>query len=170
MFDVFDSETIVKIYRMLKKKCDAIDHFIDNHAIYYGPDTAEFNSFDVYNNILDLMARKTQLINLKVIVDSAIKTLDENVKKVLLLKMNYNLSTTELCGILEVKERTLFRWIERAYSDLTNALNNSIYCGKLADIISHESWIKEMNNDVKLRRLALKTKVNVASANLINNP
>ena len=77
MIDVYDSETLVKIYRLLKKKCEAIDKFINNHALYFGPCTAEYGSLDVCNNIIELMTRKNQLINLKIIVDSAIKTLSD---------------------------------------------------------------------------------------------
>lgn len=158
MLDIFDSETIVKVYRMLKKKCAAIDSFIENHALYYGPDSAEFNTYDVLNNILDLMARKNQLINLKVIVDNAVNSLDINVKKVLYIKMNYNISMSELCGVLDMKERTAFRWIERAFVDLTNALNNSKYINKLESIINEESWIKDVYDEVKERRMSLKLK------------
>lgn len=156
MFDVYDSEAIVKVYRMLKKKCDAIDNFINNHSMYYGPDTGEFGSLEVLNNIVDLMARKNQLINLKVIVDTAIKHLNENVQKVLFLKMNYNISMSELCGILEMKERTAFRWVERAFSDLTSAINHSPYRDKLKRIMEEESWIDQIRNSVKDRREAYK--------------
>lgn len=165
MFDIYDSETVVKIYRMLKKKCEAIDKFINSHSMYYGPDTGEFGSMEVLNNIVELMARKNQLINLKVIVDMAIKTLNENVKKVLFIKMNYNISMTELCGILEMKERTAFRWVERAFSDLTNALNNSQYREKLAAILQDESWIRQIRDSVRDRRAAYK----VRTASLINS-
>ena len=38
---------------MLDKKCDAIDKFINNHALYFGPCTAEYGAIDVCNNIID---------------------------------------------------------------------------------------------------------------------
>ncbi|MBR1988707.1 MAG: hypothetical protein IKA36_06710 [Clostridia bacterium] len=72
MITNYDSEAIVKIYRMLSKKCDVIDRFINNHAYYFGPYTEEFGASDVCNNIIDLITRKNQLINLKIIVDNAI--------------------------------------------------------------------------------------------------
>ena len=40
-------------------------------------------------------------------------------KKVIFIKMHYNLSMAEICEILELKERTAFRRIERAISNLT---------------------------------------------------
>ena len=157
MVDIYDSEAIVKIYRLLNKKCEAIDRFINNHALYFGTNSYEFGSLDVCNNILDLMARKNQLINLKLIVDSAIKGLCEKDKQVLFIKMNYNISMEELCGILELKERTAFRRIEHAFLNLADALNRSKYVHKLERILFKEEWIKDVKNTVKEHRLAYRT-------------
>ncbi len=156
MLDVYDSETIVKIYRMLKKKCEAIDRFINNHSLYYGTDCLEYGAADVFENIIDLMERKNQLINLKIIVDSAVKSLDVSAKKLLYIKMNYNISMDEVCSILEMKERTAFRWVERAFNELAQALNKSKYLEKLESIMHSESWIKDIKENVKDRRQALK--------------
>ena len=157
MIDVYDSEAIVKIYRLFKKKCEAIDRFINNHALYFGTNSYEFGSLDVCNNILDLMARKNQLINLKIIVDGAIHNLSEKDKQILFIKMNYNLSTDEICGILELKERTAFRRIEHAFLSLADALNNSKYCSRLERILFNEQWIKDVKETVKEHRLAYRT-------------
>lgn len=158
MIDIYDSEALIKVYRFLKKKCDAIDKFIQNHALYFGPCTAEYGSLDVCNNIIELMTRKNQLINVKIILDNAIKNLDAKDKKVLFIKMNYNISMGEFCGILELKERTAFRRIERAFENLTDELNKSKYHDKLAKIIRGEDWIESIKEEVKERRLAFKCK------------
>ena len=158
MIDIYDCETIVKIYRLLKKKCEAIDKFITNHALYFGPTTAEYGSLDVCNNIIELMTRKNQLINLKIIVDNTIKSLNEKDKKILFIKMNYNISMNEICGILELKQRTAFRRIEHAFLNLAEALNNSKYKDKLIKIINNEDWILDIKQEVKERRLAFKGK------------
>lgn len=157
MIDIYDSEAIIKIYRLLNKKCEAIDRFINNHALYFGTNSYEFGSVDVCNNILDLMARKNQLINLKIIVDSAINALSEKDKQVLFIKMNYNLSMEEICGILNLKERTAFRRIEHAFINLAEALNNSKYSNRLEKILFKEQWIIDIKNLVKEHRLAYKT-------------
>ena len=154
MINNYDSEAIIKIYNLLGKKCEIIDKFINNHALYFGTNSYEFGSLDVCNNILDLMARKNQLINLKLIVDSAIKCLCEKDKQVLFIKMNYNISMEELCGVLELKERTAFRRIEHAFSNLADALNKSKYVNKLERILFKEEWIKDVKNTVKEHRLA----------------
>jgi len=154
MIDIYDSEAIVKIYRLLSKKCEAIDNFIKNHALYFGTNTYEFGAIDVCNNIIDLITRKNQLINLKVIVDSAIHKLSEKDKQVLFIKMNYNLSMNEICGVLNLKERTAFRRIEQAFENLADALNNSKYCNRLEKILFNEQWIKDVKETVKEHRLA----------------
>ena len=159
MIDIYDSETLVKIYRLLRKKCEAIDKFINNHALYFGPCTADFGSLDVCNNIIELMTRKNQLINLKIIVDNAIKKLSDNDKKILFIKMNYNLQMSEICGVLDLKERTAFRRIEKAFENLTDTLNKSKYASKLEKIIDSEDWIQDIKEEVKERRMSFKTKV-----------
>ena len=156
MLTVFDSETLIKVYKYLNKKCQAIDKFIKNHAYYFGYSAEEFSSVDVFNNIIELMNRKNQLINLKLIVDSAIERLDETDKKVIFLKMNYNISMKEFCGVLGFKQRTAFRRIERAFFNLTDAFNKSKYQQKLLDIMQEEKWIDEIRQEVTERRLAYK--------------
>lgn len=153
MIDIYDSETLIKIYRLLTKKCEAIDKFILNHATYFGPVTAEYDANDVYNNIIDLMAKKNQLINLKIIIDSAINRLTEQDKKVLFLKMHYNLQMSEICGILELKERTAFRRIEHAFQNLADMLNRSKYLLKLEKIMQEE-WISSIKDEIKSRRMS----------------
>lgn len=158
MIDIYDSETLVRIYRFLNKKCEAIDKFIQNHALYFGPCTAEYGALDVCNNIIELITRKNQLINLKIIIDGAIKTLSDKDKKILFIKMNYNLQMAEICGVLDLKERTAFRHIEKAFENLTQALNNSKYAKKLERIINSEDWICDIKEEVRDRRLAFKCK------------
>lgn len=62
----------------------------------------------------------------------------------------------DICGILELKQRTAFRRIERAFENLTEALNNSKYYNKLVSIMNGEDWIQDIKHTVKERRLAFK--------------
>lgn len=157
MLDNYDSETLVKIYRLLNKKCQAIDGFIKNHALNFGSCSAEFGTEDVCNNIIELITKKNQLINLKIILDNAVNSLNDEDKKVIYVKMNYHLSMDEFCAVLELKERTAFRRIERAFTNLTVALNHSKYLEKLISIMNKEVWIARLREDVKARRLAYRT-------------
>ena len=159
MIDIYDSEALVKIYRLLRKKCEAIDKFIQNHALYFGPCTAEYGALDVCNNIIELMTRKNQLINLKIILDKAIQTLNDKDKKILFIKINYNLQMNEICGILDLKERTAFRHIEKAFENLAEALNHSKYYLKLEKILNSEEWIMNIKEEVRERRLSFRNVV-----------
>ncbi len=156
MIDIYDAETLIKIYKSLNKRCDALDKFIENHAYYFSSSCEELGSYDVCNNILDLMSRKNQLINLKVIVDRAIATLSEKDKKILYIKMNYSISMAEICGIFNLKERTAFRRLERAFENLADAINASKYVGKLEKILNSEEWIINIRDEVKDRRQSYK--------------
>ena len=158
MIDIYDTETLIKAYGLIKKKCEAIDKFINNHALYFGSSGAEYGSLDVFNNIIDLMARKNQLINLKIILDSAISRLSEKDKKILFIKINYNIQICEICGILELKERTAFRRIERAFENLSDVINHSKYQKKLEEIINNETWIQDMKSAIKERRMSYRSK------------
>ncbi len=158
MIDIYDSEALVKCYRLLNKKCNAIDKFIQNHSLYYGSSAIEYGSLDVFNNILDLMTRKNQLINLKIILDNAINSLSDKDKQIILIKINYRLNINELCELLSLKQRTAFRWIDRAIANLTDALNNSKYLDKLVNIMNKEIWITNLKESVKDRRLAYNKK------------
>ena len=62
----------------------------------------------------------------------------------------------EICGILELKERTAFRRIEKAFEHLTEALNASKYYYKLTKIIEDEEWIQDIKEEVKERRMAFR--------------
>ncbi len=154
MIDKFESEALIKVYGKLEKRCNLIDKFIKNHALYFGPCSSEYGAEDVLDNILDLMARKNRLINLKLILDSAIKRLKDVDKQVLFIKMKYKISMEEICGVLELKERTAFRRIEQAFVHLAEELNKSKYCNKLQTIINEEDWILSLCEEVRERRLA----------------
>ena len=156
MIDVYDSEALVKIYRHLNKKCNYIDNYINNYAFNYGANCCEFDSEDICNSIINLMARKNQLINLKIIVDSAVKLLNKKEKKIIMLKMNYNLTMDDLCKVLDLKERTAFRHFKQALANLADALNESKYYNKLIEIMKNEMWIGELKEDIRLRRLSYK--------------
>lgn len=162
MIDIYDCEALVKIYRLLDKKCTIIDKFINNHAYYCGSYSEEYSAVDVYNDILDLMERKNQLINIKLMLDTALNKLAVEDKKVLLIKLNYNISMNEFCAVLNLKERTAFRRIEHAFLCLAEAINRSKYASKLEKIIDKEEWIRAVCQDVKERRQAFKNHSNQA--------
>ncbi len=156
MINIYDSQAIIKSYKLLYKKCDVLDKLIKNHAVYFTVDDAEYSATNVYNHIIELMERKNQLINLKIIIDTALKKLSEMDKKILYLKMNYNHNIENICNILNLSERTAFRKIEQAFNDLTIALNNSEYANHLAKILKREDWITNLKTEISTRHQNIK--------------
>lgn len=154
MIDIYDCEALVKSYRLLDKKCAVVDKFINNYAIYFGPAEYNFGSLDVCNNILDLMERKNQLINLKLIIDHAVKSLNEFDRKLISIKLHYNLTQEEICEVLNVKLRTLYRKADRAMVNLTIALNQSQFNSKLQNILHKEIWITNLSRNVREKKLS----------------
>ena len=157
MIDIYDCETLVKIYRLLNKKCDSIDNFINKHAFSFECASGEYGTENICHSIIDLMTRKNQLINLKIILDTAVETLNDEDRKIIEIKMHYSLTVDEICGVLELGKRTAFRHIERAFANLTQALNGSKYLPKLENIIDSEVWIVRQKDDIRARRSAFKT-------------
>lgn len=156
MIDIYDCETLVKIYRSFDKRCRILDNLIHNHAYYCGPYADDYGAVDVYNDILSFMERKNQLINIKLIMDQAIKNLPADDQQVIYAKTRCNISMTDFCRVLGVKSRTAFRRIERAYANLTDVINRSKYVDKLSKTIEKEEWIRLARAEVKARRLAFK--------------
>ena len=74
------------------------------------------------------------------------------------IKIYYNLQICEICGILNLKERTAFRRIEKAFENLADALNKSKYMSKLCRIIDSEDWIREIKEEVRERRMSFKVR------------
>lgn len=104
------------------------------------------------------MTRKNQLINLKLLLDNAIDILDDKDKQVIFIKTRLSPSISTFCEILDLKERTAFRRIDRAFSNLTIALNESKYVEKLIKIMKDEMWIVSIRDDIKERRMSYKVK------------
>lgn len=142
MLEICDAKTLISAYKFIEKTCNAIDEFIYKHAINYGPDPEISSTYDVVNNIVDLMERKNKLIRLKDVIDNVIQSLNVTDKQILIIKMRYRTSAKDLQKILKLpSERTTFRKIEHALASFTMHLNNSKYAKLIEDLIESENWI-----------------------------
>ncbi len=160
MIDIYDCEAIIKCYRYLEMKCEAIDKSINSNALYYGPSLSEFGAEDVLNTIMNLIERKNKLINMKVILDNAVKSLDDLDRQILYIKMHYSLSIGEICGILGTYDRNVFRRCERAFGNLAKILNTSSYAEKLSKMLDTEVWISAVRSNIRERHLSYNTAIN----------
>lgn len=142
MLSLEDGKTLVSAYKYIERTCEAIDKFIFNHAISYGPDPALHSTFDVLTNIVDLMERKIKLINLKLTIDETIKELSTVNKQILILKMRFRVSVKNIQEILKLpSERTTFRRIDHALAEFVFHLNENRKREEVEDLLKSENWI-----------------------------
>ena len=149
-----DSKTLISAYRFIEKNCDLIDEFVYKHSINFGPSPEYYSTYDVTNNIIDLIERKNRLINLKLMIDELISTLNIEDRKIILAKMRYNLSMSTLCQMLQIPSlRTAFRRMNKALNNFTLHANNSQYKEKLEYVLDHEYWISNIRKNIQEKNL-----------------
>ena len=73
MLVINDAKVLISAYRLIERNCDLINEFVYKHAINFGPSPEYCTTFDVTNNIINLIERKNRLINLKLIIDPLTK-------------------------------------------------------------------------------------------------
>ena len=142
MLEISDAKTLISAYKFIERTCNAIDEFIYKHAINYGPDPEVSSTYDVVNNIVNLMDRKIKLIKLKEVIDNTIQSLNVLDRQILIIKMRFRTNVKNLQTILKLpSERTTFRKIEHALASFTAHLNNSKYAKLVESLIENEGWI-----------------------------
>lgn len=150
MLNLEDSKTLISAYRFIEKNCDLIDEFVYRHSINFGPSPEYYSTFDVANNIIDLIERKNRLINLKLMIDQLIDALSIEDKKIILAKMRYNLSMRTISKMFEIPSlRTAFRRMNKALQNFTMQANNSRYRDRLEHVIDDEYWISNIRKSIQ---------------------
>lgn len=145
MLVINDAKVLISAYRFIEKNCDLINEFVYKHAINFGPSPEYCSTFDVTNNIINLIERKNRLINLKVIMDQLVDSLDVQDKQIILAKMRYNLSMKSFCQVFEISStRTAFRRIQTALEHFTLRANSSPYKEKMEYLLDNENFIMAM--------------------------
>ena len=148
MLVINDAKVLISAYRLIEKNCDLINEFVYKHAINFGPSPEYCTTYDVTNNIINLMERKNRLINLKLIMDEIVSGLSYDDKVVILAKMRFDLSMKSFCRVLEMPSvRTAFRRVQAALEHFTMHLNNSKYKEKLEYLLDNEEWIMSLRAD-----------------------
>ena len=148
MLVINDAKVLISAYRFIEKNCNMINEFVYNHAINFGPSPEYCTTYDVTNNIINLMERKNRLINLKLIIDELVSELNQNDKLIVLSKMRFDLSMKSFCQIFQIPSaRTAFRRIQTALEHFTMHANNSRYKDKLEYLLDNEDWIVAMRRE-----------------------
>ena len=150
----YDTEGFCKVYRMLRSRCKLLDSSIFKAGVSFC--AMESNGVNIIDYIMDIMELKNKLINFKTVFDHCVEKLETKYRQVILLKIYYSkLTVEEMCGILDVKERTLFRRIEQAFNMLADLLNKSKNKDKILQIYD-DPFVQGVLEDVRERRKAFK--------------
>ena len=108
------SKTFLTVYKYLEKITDSIDSLIMNKSLNICSD-----AFAVANEILELTERKVILINLKVLVESALKKANASSSKLLILKFIDGVSCEDGAKLQNISLRSYFRHIDHAVSEFS---------------------------------------------------
>lgn len=148
MLIINDAKVLISAYRFIEKNCNLINEFVYKHAINFGPSPEYCTTYDVTNNIIDLIERKNRLINLKLMIDELVAELNNVDKLIILSKMRFNLSMKSFCQLFKMPStRTAFRRIQTALEHFTIHANNSPYKEKLEYLLDNEHWIVAMRRE-----------------------
>ena len=146
------SKTILTVYRYLKRMTFAFDRMIKSKAynsFYTTSENFAFNNiFDISNSILDLSERKVTLINLKILTERVLKSIDRDLAKILIFKYVDNKKCEEISSMLGCTTRTYFRKINLAHKSFYKALTRLGYDEeKLEQMLKNEKWILNVYKD-----------------------
>ena len=148
MLVIDDVKVLISAYRFIERNCDLINEFVYKHAINFGPSPEYCSTYDVTNNIINLIERKNRLINLKLIIDQLVQELNKEDRLIIMAKMRFDLTTKTFCQMFNYSSaRTAFRRMQNAIERFTKHANNSPYKEKLEYLLNNEHWIVAMRRE-----------------------
>ena len=143
------TKTILTVYRHLPKITKSIDKIFEARAI--GGSVMSSNAMaynDVYNltnNLINLTERKKSLINLKLLADKVLTSIDRDLAKLLILRYIDGYGYDKLAEHFGVCERTIYRKMNRALDVSVYALLRNGYDeNKIENMIEKENWLFEV--------------------------
>ena len=148
------AKTILTVQKYLDRVCASIDECVNKKS------TAAFNvnskniykndCFYVANYMIDLIDRKKNLINLRVICNDAVNGIDKLSAKILVLKFIDRMPSVEIAKLLNLSERTYFRKLNAAYVNFENFLQNSGFDAEyFEDNYKNEGWILDVYEEIE---------------------
>ena len=140
------AKTTLFSYPYLVKLADSIDRMIEKKALYSfhvtSSNFASNNIYDLAQKIIDLTQRKITLINLKVLIENALKKCPREQAKLLIAKYISKKKSGEICQMFDLPSRTYFRRVFDAEVRFEKELCRLGYPpSKLCDFLKDESWI-----------------------------
>lgn len=142
-------KTMVMIQKYLERVTKAIDSLVYKRAMtsvfVNSKNLTEQSAYAVTNNLIELSERKIRLINLHTICSNALKGIDKNSAKLLILKFVDGLPSVEIASLLELSDRTYYRKLNEAYGSLENWLKRNNFTEEyFRTNFKNEGWIMDV--------------------------
>ena len=137
------AKTLLTIYNCLENITSAIDNLVLSQGINSGRNN--LTTMESAQKIINLIQRKKMLINLKVLTEKIVASVDQLSARILILKYFDRVKPEVIYNILNISRRTYFRKLNTALENFGNKLKSEGYSSNvLKERLKNESWIIEM--------------------------
>ena len=113
-------KSMLYVYKHLDALASSLEKMAKSRGVnsYYGYN----DTLSEIDNILSLTERKIFVINLKILIDDIILSLEKNLGKLIVLKYVDELDNDAIVSQCKLSERTYFRQLNRAYDNFSKRL------------------------------------------------
>ncbi len=148
------AKTILYVYKYLNNVTDGIDNLIMRSALnsFYsrGERQAENSVMSVADKIIELSARKSRLVNLKVLADKALLSIEKGLAQILIERYMDNDEAELIAQRHDLNIRTYFRRLSQAEINFSQAMARLGFNDqKLLKYLNNERWIIEVYQKFK---------------------
>lgn len=142
------SKTLLNIYSCLFRLTREIDKIILSYALKSGFYNGICKTYNDIEKMIELTDRKVTLINLKVLIEKSLVSLDKTSCKILTLKYIDKVSNETIYKVLNIKRRTFYRKYIQALSSFGNQLLiNGFDINNVNAFVKDETWILDIFNN-----------------------
>ena len=124
---IYWAKSVILSYGHLERICNAIDKQIDRLACNSCIGSTSWSNIysvsNVSNKIIELTQNKIDYINIKVLVEKVLESINKKFSKILILKYIQNLKTADVAKVLKVSDRTLFRNANKAFAEFADKMS-----------------------------------------------
>ncbi|MGN1208341.1 MAG: DUF1492 domain-containing protein [Christensenellales bacterium] len=163
------SKTLLNVYDCLFSLTNEIDKIVEKFALnscnFYGFS----NTIENMQKIIDITDRKVTLINVKVLIEKMLVSLDDVSCKILTLRFVDKMSHETVIRALNMKRRTYFRKYNDAIcSFASNLLSNGFDENKIIKLIKNERWILFLFNEYYEKEISKKAEPEISNSNIFS--
>jgi len=168
------SKTLLSSYGYLERLCKCIDKLVEKTALnsYYSYKNSysENSIIGIADNIIRLSNRKIDYINLKVIVEKALRKMSNMARKVLILKYINKMSAERICLLLNISSSALYKKLSKALNAFFIEVAKLGYGeAKLEVIYLEDNFIKSIYDLVRTKNYSIEEKADVITNRSVYN-